>query len=204
MRNKARTEMLDDLAGESSPVLIMVVDADLRVLELNRAAAEFVAPGQGREAVKRTGDLFCCSQCSQESADCGGARFCNICPIREAATLAAREQRVVRRRTKAEVGMPDHTHEIHLLVTAIPMPTRPAGRTMLIMEDITSLIELQDPAPICACCRRIRDDDHYWERVDAHFRRHLDVELSADVCPDCQGKLYGNLLGGSNRTGARG
>ena len=202
MPKKAQAEMLDDLAGESSPVLIMVVDADLRVLELNAAAAEFVAPGVSQEALKRTGDVFCCSQCSQELSQCGGARFCNICPIREAATLSEREKRVVRRRTKAEVGLPGHTHEVHLLVTAIPLPTKPPGRTLLVMEDITSLVELQDPAPICACCRRIRDDDHYWDRVDAHFRRHLDVELSADVCPECKGKLYGNLLGGSSR-GAR-
>jgi hypothetical protein len=199
MPKQAQQEMLDDLAGESSPVLIMVVDSELQVLELNAAAAEFVAPGQGKEALKCAGDVFRCTQCTSESVECGGARFCNICPIREAASLAGRENRVVRRRTKAEVGLPGHQHEVHLLVTAIPLPTEPAGRTLLVMEDITSLVELQDPAPICACCRRIRDDDHYWERVDAHFRRHLDVELSAEVCPECKSKLYGNLLGGPSR-----
>lgn len=47
--------------------------------------------------------------------------------------------------------------------------------------------------PICASCKKIRDDDGYWQEVELYIRNHSQAEFSHSICPDCAGKLYGEL-----------
>lgn len=47
--------------------------------------------------------------------------------------------------------------------------------------------------PICASCKKIRDDQGYWQQVEEYVRAHADVEFSHGICPDCAEKLYGDL-----------
>lgn len=44
--------------------------------------------------------------------------------------------------------------------------------------------------PICANCKKIRDDDGYWHTVEAYIRDHSDAILSHGICPDCMTELY--------------
>jgi hypothetical protein len=46
--------------------------------------------------------------------------------------------------------------------------------------------------PICASCNKVRDDEGYWEKIEAYFIKHSDVELSHSLCPHCMEALYGN------------
>lgn len=49
---------------------------------------------------------------------------------------------------------------------------------------------LQELLPICASCKKIRDDGGYWHQVESYMRRHAGVEFSHSICPDCRTKLY--------------
>lgn len=55
--------------------------------------------------------------------------------------------------------------------------------------------------PICACCKKIRDDKGYWEQIDGYIQDHSDAHFSHGICPDCLPKLYAGLndprIGGS-------
>jgi CheY-like chemotaxis protein len=44
--------------------------------------------------------------------------------------------------------------------------------------------------PICASCKKIRDDRGYWEGVESYIKKHSDVEFSHGLCPDCITRLY--------------
>jgi AmiR/NasT family two-component response regulator len=44
--------------------------------------------------------------------------------------------------------------------------------------------------PICASCKKIRDDKGYWEGVETYIKKHTDVEFSHGLCPDCITRLY--------------
>jgi two-component system, response regulator PdtaR len=44
--------------------------------------------------------------------------------------------------------------------------------------------------PICANCKKIRDDKGYWEGVEIYIKKHADVEFSHGLCPDCITRLY--------------
>ncbi|MBU2490375.1 MAG: hypothetical protein KKA60_13375 [Proteobacteria bacterium] len=44
--------------------------------------------------------------------------------------------------------------------------------------------------PICAHCKSIRDDQGYWNRLEAYIHEHSDAVLSHGICPECAKKLY--------------
>ncbi len=47
--------------------------------------------------------------------------------------------------------------------------------------------------PICASCKKIRDDQGYWRQIEAYIRDHSEAEFSHCICPDCARKLYPEL-----------
>ncbi len=44
--------------------------------------------------------------------------------------------------------------------------------------------------PICSCCKKIRDDENYWHRIEEYLEDHADVRLSHSLCPDCMRKEF--------------
>ena len=49
---------------------------------------------------------------------------------------------------------------------------------------------LQGIVPICASCKKIRDDKGYWNQVEEYISEHSDVRFSHGMCPECVKKLY--------------
>ncbi len=43
--------------------------------------------------------------------------------------------------------------------------------------------------PICSYCRKIRDDDGYWEQMEEYLLHHSDTEFSHGICPECYEKV---------------
>jgi hypothetical protein len=44
--------------------------------------------------------------------------------------------------------------------------------------------------PICATCKKIRDDQGAWNQVEAYIRQHTDAEFTHGICPDCARNFY--------------
>ncbi len=53
--------------------------------------------------------------------------------------------------------------------------------------------------PICASCKKIRDDEGYWQQIEEYITEHSDVELSHGLCPECRTTLYPELYGKKNQ-----
>ncbi len=47
--------------------------------------------------------------------------------------------------------------------------------------------------PICASCKKIRDDKGYWSEVSNYISIHTEAEFSHGICPDCLKRLYGDI-----------
>ena len=43
--------------------------------------------------------------------------------------------------------------------------------------------------PICASCKKIRDDAGYWTQVEEYISQHSEAEFTHGICPDCLAKL---------------
>jgi PAS domain S-box-containing protein len=84
-------------------------------------------------------------------------------------------------------------------------------RTCMIIRDITErksaeaererlIKELQEALgrvktlsgllPICASCRKIRDEQGLWHDLEAYIRKHTEADFTHGICPDCRRKLY--------------
>ena len=55
------------------------------------------------------------------------------------------------------------------------------------LDEITALQRL---LPICAGCKKIRDDKGYWHAVEIYFHEHAHTNFTHSMCPDCIKKLY--------------
>jgi DNA-binding response OmpR family regulator len=57
--------------------------------------------------------------------------------------------------------------------------------------------QLQGIIPICAWCKKIRDDKLYWRSVEDYITKHSTAEFSHSICPDCISKMSneGSLKG---------
>lgn len=48
--------------------------------------------------------------------------------------------------------------------------------------------------PICASCKKIRNDQGYWQQIESYIRDHSEAEFSHGICPECAVKLYGKYV----------
>jgi PAS domain S-box-containing protein len=126
----------------------------------------------------------------------------------DAARLTAIKQEVLRTgvgsRTEVSVSFEGVMHYFDLIAE----PLRDAGGTLLGLicsaTDITSsknliakLKEALDQVrllsgllPICASCKRIKDEREVWQPLEAYIQAHSEAKFSHGVCPDCLRKLY--------------
>jgi hypothetical protein len=44
--------------------------------------------------------------------------------------------------------------------------------------------------PICAGCKKIRDDRGYWDQVESYIAKHSDAKFTHGICPECSRKYY--------------
>lgn len=59
-----------------------------------------------------------------------------------------------------------------------------------LQEALSKIKVLSGFLPICASCKKIRDDKGYWNQIVSYIRDHSEVEFSHSICPDCAKKLY--------------
>lgn len=109
----------------------------------------------------------------------------------------------------------DPKGELRTILTSKAAFTDPRGRKLLVgvAHDITlrkraeqdreNLIsELSDALakvrtltgllPICASCKKIRDDEGYWSQIESYLKKHTLVEVSHGLCPECAEQMYGD------------
>lgn len=51
--------------------------------------------------------------------------------------------------------------------------------------------------PMCAHCKKIRDDRGFWQQVEAYLSQHTEAEFSHGICPDCMQTIYPQYHGGA-------
>jgi PAS domain S-box-containing protein len=63
-----------------------------------------------------------------------------------------------------------------------------------LIEDLTEALAhaktLRSLLPICASCKKIRDDHGYWQQLEVYFQQHEHIDFSHGLCPECTDRLY--------------
>ena len=64
-------------------------------------------------------------------------------------------------------------------------------KLVLELQDALSKVkQLSGLLPICASCKKIRDDQGYWNQIEEYIRNHSEADFSHGLCPPCIEKLY--------------
>jgi hypothetical protein len=59
---------------------------------------------------------------------------------------------------------------------------------------LNAIKELSGILPICANCKKIRDEHGYWHDVDVYISKHTKAEFTHGICAECANKLYPSLF----------
>ncbi len=57
-------------------------------------------------------------------------------------------------------------------------------------QALTQIKTLRGLLPICAGCKKVRDDQGYWKQIESYLHEHSDATFSHGLCPDCAKELY--------------
>ncbi len=60
-------------------------------------------------------------------------------------------------------------------------------------EALANVKQLSGMLPICASCKKIRDDKGYWSEVESYISEHTETVFSHGMCPDCEKNAYQDL-----------
>lgn len=60
-----------------------------------------------------------------------------------------------------------------------------ASRIVELEEALSNVKLLQGLIPICSYCKKIRDDENYWQQVESYIGKHSEARFSHSVCPGC-------------------
>ena len=69
--------------------------------------------------------------------------------------------------------------------TVVELQESLAERISEIEDALAQVKQLQGILPICSYCKKIRDDQNYWQRVESYISEHSKMQFSHSICPDC-------------------
>jgi len=58
---------------------------------------------------------------------------------------------------------------------------------------LTEVKQLRGIIPICASCKKIRNDEGLWQQIEAYIEEHSEADFSHSMCPECAKSFYEEL-----------
>jgi AmiR/NasT family two-component response regulator len=90
----------------------------------------------------------------------------------------------------------DDLIELHRLNAELQAGNEARERLILELQEALAQVKtLSGLLPICSSCKRIRDDEGYWNQLEAYIQDHSEVVFSHGLCPECAKKLYPEIFG---------
>lgn len=186
----ARGELLDAVL-DAFPSPVFVVDGDVRIVEANRAARDRFSSAAGLVDRRLCGDVLGCLHAEHGPGPCGSTEHCSECPLRDSIQVARDADRATSRRLgRVHLASQPPDEETWFLITVTALQFPGERLYLLVLEDVTELVALQQIVPMCASCRKVRNDRDYWEGVETYLHRNTRIQFSHGICPDCMRKLY--------------
>jgi hypothetical protein len=162
----------------------------VQILYVNHAASLLLQIDEKSSYKKRSGDALHCIHAEESPDGCGRGADCKDCVIRNSVYEAFHGGKVYRRKAMLTLMTSSGSRDVHTLVTASPFAFEGRNYSLLILEDISEILQLRNLLPICAWCKKIRNDQDYWQSLEEYFRKHLDLDFSHGLCEECQKKHF--------------
>jgi sigma-B regulation protein RsbU (phosphoserine phosphatase) len=87
------------------------------------------------------------------------------------------------------ITKPFDSGELHARIKAgvriVDLQRKLADRVRDLEETLAQIKQLHGLLPICCYCKKIRNDNDYWQQLEGYLAAHAEVRFSHGVCPDC-------------------
>lgn len=77
---------------------------------------------------------------------------------------------------------------------AVDSERRLIQRNEELQDALSEIKQLRGIISICSACKKIRDNQGFWQHVEVYIRDHSEAEFSHGICPDCINKLYPDVV----------
>lgn len=182
------SDLLDTLSS-----CIFVFDKDVRIVYCNQAASHFTGKETVSSFLKLCGEALNCLNSQGDGLVCGQTRFCTDCVLRKCIATAFEGKKLRQVKANFKIMKDGLCSEAILNVSAFPLSHGDRSYAVAVVEDITEINELRSLLPICAWCKKIRDDRDYWHRVEDYLKDHMNVLLSHGICPECKADVQAQI-----------
>lgn len=178
----ARSQVVDGI-GDG----VLVLDEQGRIVDLNPAGARLLR-------------LPAASVVGRSGADVTAQQ----------PALSERLRCLAESRSEVTINAADGEAHFDVMISALRRHSRISG-WVVVLRDVTArrraeaerevlIGELQEALkrirtlrgliPICASCKKVRDDQGYWQQVEEYVRAHSEASFTHAICPDCMRRLY--------------
>jgi len=175
------------------PAALFILDNEARILDINTNATELTNQESDVTLRKLCGDVLHCFHAQNAPKGCGTTEYCPDCIIRSSVLASCQGNIIVKKKAELLVQKGQTTQARVFLISASPFTHKGETLSILSMEDITELMLLKKFIPICSACKKIRNDDDYWESIERFLKEQYGAQMSHGICPDCIKKLYPDL-----------
>ena len=169
---------------------IVVIDPETHIIVgVNAAAGKMV--GAPREQI--LGSVCYKYICPAEEGRCPVTDPGQNLDTAEGVLLTASGKRVPVLKTVGSVILAGREHLLESFLDIAERKKAEEERERLIgelQEALARVKTLSGLLPICASCKKIRNDQGYWQQIEAYIRDHSEAEFSHSVCPECAKRLY--------------
>jgi len=175
------------------PSYVFVFDKDVRVAYCNAAGTELNGDGSMSKLRKVCGEALHCVHSGEEGLACGTTRYCKDCLLRSSIEKAFAGEKVFRLKTGLTVARKRGVNRAELLLSTFPFHHDGTPYVLALLDDVSELNELRSIVPICAWCKKIRDDKKYWRKVEDYVQEHMEVQLTHGICPECSAQVSNDI-----------
>ena len=175
---------------DSLPSALFIVDKDFKICDANPEAKEMFKIDAEEIVHRLCGEILNCQHAIEEEVRCGNTEYCEECVIRRSVEIAGKGVSVYKKKYELKLLKHGEKSSKHTLVTSSPFEYMGSNLILLVIEDVTEMYHLKRLLPICASCKKIRNDENYWENVADYLKDNSDLEFTHSICPDCAKKLY--------------
>ena len=184
---------------ETARVIVLVLNKDGKIIRVNKFAEEITGYKAGEIQGKSWADIFLrprdrvstkqMLQKTVEETDIYDTTSTLICKDGHTIEVEWFDKRLCDKNGNA-IGLICVGHDV---TEQRSMENQKEVLIRELQDALSRVKTLQKLLPICSKCKKIRDDEGYWSRIEEYFDKHADTQFSHGLCPDCAELLYPGL-----------
>ena len=171
---------------------VIVVDAkDHKIVEINSTALEMLSRSKDEVIGKECHKFIC----PAERGKCPIADLGQTVDMSERILLTAKSDNHTILKTVKTLSIEEKDYYIESFIDITELKKAEKEKEKLISELSEALEKvkvLSGLMPICAKCKKIRDDKGYWNNLESYIEKYSEASFSHGLCPECSDEMYGD------------